>query len=175
MRYLLSLVAMLFLLSSPVYAMMTPQEIDEQAAAPHVQAASAPDIPDRPDRPDIPDIPDRELTRIAHLAASAGQRSTLHALSGAYIVMSMFDYVSTTQALNRGAEERNPLLAAMAQHSGTLLLTKAAITASTILMAQRLWKRNRPAAIAVMVGANLATGFIAFHNASLPSATAIGR
>ena len=101
------------------------------------------------------------------ILASAERRMTLRALSGAYLVVSLLDWHSTSSALDRGAEERNPLLGPIAPNSSALLVTKVLMAASTAYLAERLWKRNRLAATAIMLGANIAMGFVAAHNTSV--------
>ena len=62
--------------------------------------------------------------------------------------------------------ETNPLLSGFAHKPAALVAVKAAASVGTIYLAERLWKRNRVAAIAMMVAFNGAYALIAAHNYS---------
>ena len=47
------------------------------------------------------------------------------------------------------------------------MAVKAGATAGTVYLAEKIWKRNRKAAIITMIGANVAYGMIASHNYSV--------
>ena len=52
---------------------------------------------------------------------------------------------------------------------GALLAVKMGAAAGTVFVAEKLWRRNRVAAIALMVAVNVATAGIAAHNYSVAS------
>jgi hypothetical protein len=95
-----------------------------------------------------------QLTRPALLPA-------LYVTLGA---MQAWDLYSTSAAIEAGAREANPAAAAFAGSKGSLLALKAASTASTIFFAERAWKKNRVAAVVMMVAINGATAAVALHN-----------
>jgi hypothetical protein len=72
---------------------------------------------------------------------------------------------STRQALARGAREANPLMQDVVSNTGALVAVKASVGVATIVAAERLWKTNKAAAIAVMVASNSVTAVVAARNA----------
>jgi hypothetical protein len=75
-----------------------------------------------------------------------------------------WDVYSTTAAMQAGARERNPMAAAVGGNTGSLVGLKAATTASTIFFAERLWRKNRIAAVVMLVAINSATAAVSMHN-----------
>lgn len=82
------------------------------------------------------------------------------------IGLQVADAALTMQGLNAGARELNPLM----RNSTSMTLTKVATMATTIVIAERMWKRNKPAAIAALVAANVVSGVIVARNARIVSA-----
>lgn len=76
-----------------------------------------------------------------------------------------FDVYSTRQALARGAREVNPFMAPVAGNTTGMILMKAVSTATSIVMAERLWHRNKTAAILTMIAANGVMAVVAANNA----------
>lgn len=74
------------------------------------------------------------------------------------------DVHSTYQGLARGGRESNPLMRGVAGSPAAYVAVKAGATAGTIYLTEKIWKRNRAAAIATMIGANVAYGLIVSHN-----------
>jgi hypothetical protein len=72
---------------------------------------------------------------------------------------------STKQALARGAREANPLMQGVIANTGAFIAVKATVAVGTIVAAERLWKTNKPAAIAVMVASNSVAAIVAARNA----------
>lgn len=81
---------------------------------------------------------------------------TLGALQG-------MDYYTTQKGLGLGAHETNPIVRNSTK--GTFLAMKAGSTAVTILIAEKMWKRNKAGAIALMLATNIAYGAVVAHNA----------
>lgn len=75
-----------------------------------------------------------------------------------------WDVYSTSAALKAGATERNPLVAPVVSNAGGMLALKLVAAGSTVFFAERLWRKNRVAAIVMMAGLNGATAAIAMHN-----------
>ena len=96
---------------------------------------------------------------------SAKRPSALPALYVSLAALQAFDAYSTSRGLGRGAGEANPLVKGVAGSPVTFWAVKAATTAGTILMAERLWKTNKAKAIAVMVLSNGVMAFVGAHNA----------
>jgi hypothetical protein len=78
--------------------------------------------------------------------------------------LQVYDAYSTTRGLSQGARELNPVMRGIAGNSVALWTVKAATTASSIWVAERLWKRNRTAAIVTMVALNGVVASVATHN-----------
>jgi hypothetical protein len=98
-------------------------------------------------------------------ASEAPERpASLVPLYVSFSALQMLDAHSTFQGLSRGARETNPLMSGVAGSPAGLIAVKAGATAGTIYLAEKLWKRNRKAAIATMIGANIAYGFVVSHN-----------
>jgi hypothetical protein len=67
-------------------------------------------------------------------------------------------------AMSRGAREANPVMQGVASNGGALVAVKAGIAAGSILVAEKMWRRNRAGAIATMVALNVVTAAVAAHN-----------
>lgn len=79
-------------------------------------------------------------------------------------MLQAFDASSTLRGLRHGAVEGNALVSGIASRPATWLVVKSAATASTILVTERLWKRNRGAAILLMAAVNGGYAVLAVHN-----------
>jgi hypothetical protein len=93
----------------------------------------------------------------------------LPALYAVTVFTQVLDAHSTTSALSRGGREVNPVMQGVASNRGALLAVKMGAAVGTVFVAEKLWRRNRAAAIALMVAVNVATAGIAAHNYSVAS------
>ena len=89
----------------------------------------------------------------------------LPALYASYAALQAYDVYSTRQALGRGAREANPLMQGVVGNTGAFIAVKASLGIATIIAAERLWKTNKVAAIAVMVASNGVSAIVAARNA----------
>jgi hypothetical protein len=79
-----------------------------------------------------------------------------------------FDAYSTIVGVNRGAVESNGLMKSIAGNPAPVIAVKGGVTAASILVAERLWKKHRRvAAIVTMVATNGLMAAVAAHNASV--------
>lgn len=85
-------------------------------------------------------------------------------LYAGFAVLQALDAHSTISAIGNGAVEANPLLGGVAAHPGALLAVKMGAAVGTIFVAEKLWKRNPVAAVALMVGLNSAYAIVVAHN-----------
>jgi hypothetical protein len=88
-------------------------------------------------------------------------------LMGLYVslaTLQTLDFVSTRKALNAGGVEGNPLVAPLVGSPVGFLALKAGVTGATVYVSERLWKRNRAAAVVTMIGLNAAYGAVVAHN-----------
>ena len=81
-----------------------------------------------------------------------------------YGALQVLDVTSTRRAIEAGATEANPLLQGVAGNTGATLAVKAGTTAATVFLVERLWRRNRPAAIVLMAALNGAYAAVVAHN-----------
>jgi len=99
------------------------------------------------------------------ISTALARPKTLPALYASYAALQAFDVYSTRQALARGAQEANPLMQGVVGHTGAFVAVKATVAVATIVAAERLWKTNKAAAIAVMVASNGVAAIVAARNA----------
>ena len=96
---------------------------------------------------------------------SLARPKVLPALYASYAVLQAYDVYSTKQGLARGGREANPLMTGVVGSTSAFIAMKAVVGAGTVVAAERLWKTNKPAAIAVMVAANGVAAIVAARNA----------
>ena len=89
-------------------------------------------------------------------------------LATTYVALNALDIYTTTKAVSSGrGVEANPILGSVASNPAALTAAKIATTAATLVIAKRLWKEHKTASIALMVAANIGTGFVVGHNAQV--------
>ena len=98
---------------------------------------------------------------VAEMPVVQRRPKALVGLYASLAVVQVLDVTSTRAALRNGAIEVNPTLRGPV---GQQLGIKAAMTLGTIAVAERLWKKNRLAAIGTAIGANVALAMITAHN-----------
>lgn len=97
---------------------------------------------------------DRTVSRPAAVTVMYGTLGALQAL----------DAYSTRRALANGAGEVNPLLKDAAGNRAGMVAAKVLSTASSIYFAERVWKKNRKAAVVLMAVVNGVTGAVVARN-----------
>jgi Domain of unknown function (DUF5658) len=85
-------------------------------------------------------------------------------LYASFATLQALDAHSTSRALDHGAVEANPMMKGIAGNRTALLAAKAAGTAGVIFASEKMWKRNRAAAVFFMVAANSAMAWVVQHN-----------
>jgi Domain of unknown function (DUF5658) len=90
--------------------------------------------------------------------------ASLMPLYVSFASLQVMDIHSTTRALDRGAVEANPLMKGIAGNPVALSAMKVAGSAGVIYAAEKMWKRNRTAAVLFMVAANAGMAFVVQHN-----------
>lgn len=88
----------------------------------------------------------------------------LLALYAGFATLQALDAYSTLAAVRAGHREANPLVAPFSRQPAAMFALKAATTTVTILAVEKLRRRNRGAAVGLMIAANLAYGAIVAHN-----------
>jgi hypothetical protein len=96
----------------------------------------------------------------------AGPRrpAALVGLYSALAGLNVLDVYSTTQALGNGAREANPVMARAGARVGTAIALKAISTSGSIYFTEKLWKKNRVAAIVTMAALNAGTAVVIARN-----------
>jgi hypothetical protein len=99
----------------------------------------------------------------------------LAALYVSYAALQAYDVYSTRRALGRGAREANPLMQSVVGNTPGFIAVKAVAGIATVIGTERLWRKHKAAAIAVMFAANSVSAVVAARNAltlrQLPSGT----
>jgi hypothetical protein len=101
---------------------------------------------------------------LAEPAPAVGRPAGLVPLYLAFAGLQLADVHSTSRALDRGAVEANPLMKGFVGNEASLIAVKAAGAAVAIYASERLWKKNRTAAIAFMIASNSAMAWVVQHN-----------
>ena len=132
-----------------------------QESAPLLAAAASGDIA-------APQIPLQSLGSggipAEPVGAKARRPKVLVPLYASFASLQVLDVHSTTRAINRGAVEMNPLMKGIAGSPAGMLAVKAGATTGLVYAGERLWKRNKTAAILFMIAANSAMGWVVQHN-----------
>ena len=81
-----------------------------------------------------------------------------------FATLQALDVASTRTALRAGSVEANPLVAPFARSPLALTAVKAGVASAMIYASERLWKKNRKAAVLTMIGLNVAYGVAVAHN-----------
>lgn len=91
----------------------------------------------------------------------------LPVLYASLAALQMMDALSTFRGIELGAVEANPVMAGIADNRKAMFAVKAGVTAASILVAERLWKKNRVAAVVSMLALNGLVGAVVAHNHSV--------
>jgi hypothetical protein len=97
-------------------------------------------------------------------AVRPAPRALLPSLYVGDIALQILDSHSTLRALDAGHVEGNPLMRWSAGHPVALVSMKAAATAGTIYVAEKIRKKHPRRAVLFMVGINAASALIVMHN-----------
>jgi hypothetical protein len=144
-------------------------------ARPNIPESTAIEMPTEP--PPVPAVAATtlDLTRYAAEPFAPVARTPLRIptrprslvpLYATFAALQVADAVTTVQALQQaGVEEVNPLARPFVRNVPAMAVVKSASTAVTIFAVEKLWRRNRVAAVSTMIGINVAYGLIVSHNA----------
>jgi hypothetical protein len=98
------------------------------------------------------------------MTARPASRRVLVPLYITSAMLQMMDVHSTRRAIAVGHAEGNPFMSGIASNTTAFVAVKAATAASVILLSEKLRKRNRVAAIGLMIAVNAATAAVVAHN-----------
>ena len=148
-----SLVACLLATAAPAYAQSAPDLLSSSSAIPALSALS----------------PESALQQPA--AAAAGVETAtpkpspaFSALQVSFGALQVLDVVTTIRAVQTGRVEANPFMRDLSGHPAAFAAVKAGAAASTILLARKVAKNNRPAAIVLIAAVNSAYAAIVARN-----------
>ena len=85
-------------------------------------------------------------------------------LYASFGALQILDARSTLQALDRGGVEANPAMKGIVSHPVAFFAVKAAATTGVIVATEKMWKKNRTAAVIFMVATNSAMAWVVQHN-----------
>ena len=146
----------------PAYASETPAA-DATATAVAIDGATAPATTDSA----ASALPVSVTLSGREWVAANRRPSLLPGLYASFAALQMFDVYSTQRAIAGGAREANPMMKTVVGNKPTFYAVKAVSTVAPMLLAERLWKQNKIAAIAVMAASNGIMAVVATHNASV--------
>jgi hypothetical protein len=81
-----------------------------------------------------------------------------------FATLQILDTHSTSRALDRGAVEANPAMRGFAGNQIAMLAVKAAGTSGVIYASEKMWKKNKAAAVIFMMAANSAMAWVVQNN-----------
>ena len=85
-------------------------------------------------------------------------------LYASFVTLQVLDVHSTRSALARGAVEGNPAMQGLVGTSAGLVAAKAAGAAGLIFASEKISKKNKAAAIGLMIATNSAMAWVVQHN-----------
>lgn len=95
---------------------------------------------------------------------AAKRPEALIPLYASLAVLQGLDVHSTRRGLSSGGREANPLMEPVVKNGAAFIAVKAATTAGMILASERLWKKNRKAAVLLTVLTNAGLAAVVAHN-----------
>ena len=109
-----------------------------------------------------------QLDHVRPRVIPAVRPQSLAPLYVTFAALQAADAITTIKALeNPGLREANPLVRPFARSVPGMVILKGASTTVTVMAVEKLWRKNRVAAVATMVGINVAYGIIVSRNAAL--------
>ena len=96
-------------------------------------------------------------------------RGALTALYGGLVTLQALDAHSTFRALDAGLHETNPLMRWASAHPVGFVSLKAAATAGTVFVAERIRKKHPKRAVVFIAAINATYALVVAHNYRAPS------
>jgi hypothetical protein len=93
-----------------------------------------------------------------------GRPAALLPLYASFVTLQVLDIHSTAYALSRGAVEANPAMQGIVGTPVGFAAMKAAGTAGIVFAAEKLRKKNKAAAVGLMIASNSAMAWVVQHN-----------
>src|SRR4051812_32137898 len=136
---------------------------------PHVDGARPGSAQQAPSASALPSPPPVNATEAVHRPA------LLVPLYMSFAALQALDIHSTLRAPQFGGREANPMLQGVVGSPAGFIAAKAGVAAGTIVVTEKLWKRNRAAAIITMLALNSTYSVVVAHNYAVEARAARGR
>ena len=101
---------------------------------------------------------------VSQTASAVHRPSVLVPLYVSFAALQGLDVHSTLRAPEFGGREANPLVGGMLGSPAAFIAAKVGMTASIYFVSERLWKRNKTAAVLTMMALNSTYGAVVAHN-----------
>lgn len=85
-------------------------------------------------------------------------------LETSYIGLNIADYITTQQAMKKGAKEANPIMKPFVKNKSTFALIKAGGTLTTIYFSRKIKKENPKTALGLLLALNIFYGYVVNNN-----------
>jgi Domain of unknown function (DUF5658) len=105
-----------------------------------------------------------ERAAVAPFQPAERRPPALIPLYASFVTLEMLDVHSTSRALANGGVEANPAIRGVAGNAAAMIAMKAAGSASLIFASEKIWKKNRTAAVVLMIATNSAMAWVVAHN-----------
>jgi Domain of unknown function (DUF5658) len=100
----------------------------------------------------------------AQQPSAARRPSVLVPLYVSFATLQGLDVHSTLRAPEFGGREANPIVGGMLGSPAAFIAAKVGMSASIYFVSERLWKRNKTAAVLTMIALNSTYGAVVAHN-----------
>lgn len=100
-----------------------------------------------------------------HVGGAMKRPTALAGLYASLAGLQVYDAMSTAKGMKQGAREANPLMQGAVHNSAMFWSVKAATTVLPMIMAEKMWKRNKVGAVVMMAVANSVAATVAANNA----------
>lgn len=127
------------------------------------ESAAAPVVVEQP-ADSIQQAPAVQLTITPRVASVERRPAALVPLYASFATLQVLDLHSTSYALAHGGVEANPTVKGLAGNTVAMAAVKAAGTAGVIYVSERLRKKNKAAAIGLMIATNATMTWVVQHN-----------
>jgi uncharacterized protein DUF5658 len=158
--------------SAPIDVTSAPSPVVASAPSPDVASAVSPVVASAP-TPVVALAPTPVVASNPTPVASAFRRkehrpAALLPLYASFAMLQALDYASTARALSTGAgTEANPVMRSIVGNRAAFIAVKAGAAAGIVLAGEKMWKRNRVAAVIFVAAANGAVAAIVARNYSV--------
>ena len=87
-----------------------------------------------------------------------------NSLETSYIGLNIADYITTQQAMKKGALEANPIMKPFVKNKSAFALTKTGVTLTTLYLSRKVKKENPKTAFGLLLALNIFYGYVVNNN-----------